>query len=345
MFARALTLGLAAAALLVTGGCDAELSEQSQNQSAPPTNLVVPDVGTSSLLQSMMDAPATTVLQGIRRFEAHWDVAGQQQHLVYREQLSCDGQGRFAVDPIETIDPQLGGGQESVFFLVQKHREGFMFWHRDFMVRDLDLFFARYQAVDLGVTTFVAGKECAQLDVQLQQGAQSVVHLAIDLETSMLLRAREELLADGSLIALIEFESLEDVPDFSGTVFHQPLNKETQLDKLKTPLLFVSAKPKLLPSGYQLLTSTVLEDVNGTETWVRYIYSDGLQELFFLYTGHEQLLNTGSSTPPPSKKDAVTVVEVGPWNVVQGTVFDGDVIVMGTAPVTELLDMIESAFN
>ena len=264
---------------------------------------------------------------------------------MYREQLSCDGQGRFAVDPLETIDPQLGGGQQSVFFLVQKHREGFMFWHRDFMVRDLDLFFSRYQAVDLGVTTTVAGKECAQLDVQLQQGAQSVVHLAIDLETSMLLRAREESLADGSLLALIEFESLADVPDFSGTVFHLPLNKETQLDKLTTPLLFVAAKPKLLPAGYQLLTSTVLEDVNGAETWVRYIYSDGLQELFFLYTGEQELISAGSPAPPATKKDSVTVLQVGPWNVVQGTVFDGEVIVMGVAPVTELLDMVESAFN
>ncbi len=354
MLARALTPVLAAFALRVAGACDAGLRERSGTTAAPggTSNQVVADVGTSSLLQRMMDAPATIVLQGIRRFETHWEVAGQQQHLVYREELSCDGQGGFAVDPIETINPSLGGGPESLFFVLQKAREGFMFQHRDFMVRDLDLFFSRYQALDLGVTTNVAGRECAQLDVQLQQGAESVWHLALDLETGMLLRVREESLVDGSLIALAEFESIKDVPDFTGKVFHQPLHKETRLDKMTTPQLFVAPQPKLVPQGYQLLETSVIQEALSQRNWVRYTYSDGLQELFFLYTGEEELVDPslgtvpGGQVPPPGPRtDEVTVIEVGPWNVVQGTVFDGEVVVMGIASVTELLDMIESAFN
>lgn len=351
MFTRTLSLVLAASALLVTGSCDSELREHSETGGTQQAsaNPVLPDVGTTSLLQGMMTAPQTTLLQGIRRFEAHWKVGGQLQHLVYREQLSCDGLGRFSVDPLETIDPELGGGQESLFFLLQKHREGFMFGHRDLMVRDLDLFFSNYQVVDLGVTTTVAGRSCAQLDIQRQLGAKSIYHLAIDLQTGMLLRSAEESLVDGSLIALIEFESLDDMPDFTGQVWHQPKSSSSssQPSKMNRLEYLGGARPKLLPPGYQLLESDLIADAAGSESWVRYIYSDGLQELFFLTATTTGPMQTAAGTTPNPgpTTDEVRVLDVGPWNVVQGSVFGADVIVMGATPVTGLLDMIESAFN
>lgn len=347
MAARTTSLLLAAAAAFTPFtlvACDSGLTEQGETLVYLAST---PDAGTTSLVQQMMNAPSSTLLQGVRRIEAHWNVAGNQQDLVYREQVTCDGQGQFAVDPVEAILPPMGGGQESVFLMLQKEREGFMFTHRDFMVRDLDLFFANYQVTDLGVTTTVAGRTCAQLDVERQRNPESIFHLAVDVQTGMILRAREEGL-DGQLISLMEFEDFSDMPDLAGTVFHAPLTANSDLANMTKPLPFVAVRPKLIPQGYQLISSEALENAPGEETWTRFIYSDGLRELFFLYRGESELVAPGGIQPAPpttQRQDKVMVLEAGPWNVVQGEVFDGEVIVMGIAPVPELLDMIESAFE
>ncbi|HVS10109.1 MAG TPA: sigma-E factor regulatory protein RseB domain-containing protein [Planctomycetota bacterium] len=296
--------------------------------------------GAQSLLQKMVLAPSSVAYQGVRRVEAHWQIASAPQDLAYRELVSGDGQGGFAIDPLEVLQPQLTRPEVDIFQLLQKGREGFLYRYRDFRVSDLGLFLASYSATDSGVISQVAGRSCAQLTIEPRTDSDRLWRAWVDIETGLVLRAREEL-EDGTLVSLMEFESLSLAPDLSQVQFHVPINEELPLPEteLAVKLGFPLAKPKLLPAGYQLTDTASVTDITDHRAWAKLTYGDGLEQVIFLHggaVGAQGLTGLGA--------DVVQSLAVGPWTVLQGQVQGQRVIAMGKVGEQALLDMVESAF-
>ncbi len=353
-------LGLPAAALAI--GLASMLACEPSGESQPagvvaarrslaaPTTRPAGREASASLLALMLDAHAKTLYQGVRRYEHHSTVGGLPQHLVYREQVSSDGAGAYAVDPLDLIDPQVSQAQEDLFLLLQHARAGLMFRYRDFRVRDLDAFTANYVAIDSGIQVQVVGRACAELQVQLQQAPDRrwVVH--VDLENGLVLRAREEA-PDGTLISLSEFESLSLTPDLSSVAFHQSQFGEQSLVPgslaASQSLGFVPQEPTLLPAGWDRIECAKLVDpTDGNRAWAKFVYSDGVELLFYLQAKRDQppaQVKTGQPGVPLGP-DVVRTLAVGAWKLTQGRVHGRDLVVMGKVAETVLYDLIQSSF-
>ena len=328
---------LSAPALLCLLACG---GGQGSGAIEPGTESQLAIAGSQSLLQKMVLAPSSVVFQGVRRVEAHWEVDGASQDLVYRELVSGDGQGRFAIDPLEVLQPPLSQPETDVFHLLQKTREGFLYRYRDFRVSELGLFLANYRVTDSGAIAQVAGRACAELAIRPRVDSDRVWRVWVDLENGLVLRAREQL-ADGTLVSLMEFESLALAPDLSQVQFHVSINQEESLreDELVEQVGFPLAKPKLLPAGYQLTDTAAIIDITDNRPWAKLTYGDGLEQVIFLLggaVGAQGLTGLGA--------DVVQALAVGPWTVLQGQVQGQRVIVMGKVSEQALLDMLESAF-
>jgi hypothetical protein len=296
--------------------------------------------------------------QATRRYEAHWQVDGQDEVLVYREQASSDGAGGFAIQPLELLEPQLGSGPESLFLLLQRAREGFFFRHRDFAIRDPELFLQRWQVIDRGPTQML-GRPCVRLEVQHQQDPDGAYHLVVDTGSGLVLRS-EERDAAGTVVSLLEFETLDLVPDLSSTLLHQPATSETVVSSeagMRAALLFVPLRPKVVPEGFELLELATVEDLSqggGGETWARFTYGDGVEQLFFLHTAQgpaEQLALGQAGTGPGggtggagTPEHTVRFARVGPWTLLFGDIDGQSYVVLGKQDEHQLLLMVESAF-
>ena len=182
----AAALGLA----LTLGACtdgnlgNLEVSSDSNHPLAAPPVAAVPQ----QLVQLMAEAPEAVVFQGTRRYEAYWDYEGSPEELIYREDVVTNGQGGFSIDPAELISPPLSSSGEDIFLLLQKTREGFFFGHRDFSIRDLQLFLKQWTVLDLGQTTFL-GRSAVLLDVRRQDNPDGYYLLTVDDQNGLVLRA------------------------------------------------------------------------------------------------------------------------------------------------------------
>jgi hypothetical protein len=152
----------------------------------------------------------------------------------------------------------------------------------------------------------------------------------------------------GALLTLLEVESLSFTPSLSGVVFHKSLNLEQELGPTSSvKLAFLPSEPKTLPKGYRLNKAVkVVESVTG-ETWVRFNYDDGLEELFFMHSGSSLSVapgaNSAGNVPAGSPEDVAKYLSIGPWTVLFGEVRGHKFIAMGKVPRHELVDMVDSA--
>jgi hypothetical protein len=309
------------------------------------------------LIQLAAAAPTATPYEGTRRYEAYWEIDGFSHMLIYREEIKADGTGQFSIDPLEVLQPNMSPSEEQVFMLLQDLRQGFMFKHRDFAIRDVKRFLNTWQVIDLGTTTQVLGRTCAQWEVRRIKGADRVYALDVDVQNGIILRSEERDLS-GAVLSMLEYDSLNLTPDFTLETFHEELGTQVQFGNgspLPTQLKFVPAKPKLLPDGYRLQDSVAIFGTG--DPWVRYTYGDGAEEIFWLHSGEAEVLYPGPLGTPNSgspgqagqgqgskPKDVVKWLPVGPWTVVWGDIGEDSFIVMGKVPREELYDLIESAF-
>jgi len=84
------------------------------------------------------------------------------------------------------------------------------------------------------------------------------------------------------------------------------------------------------------------------QTWVRFTYDDGVEELFFVHTGpsFSAVPVAGASTGPSGKShDVVKYMSIGPWTVLFGELQDHEFIAMGKVARGELVDMVDSALG
>jgi hypothetical protein len=310
---------------------------------SPPTAL------TSTLLRRSVEAPWTTAFQGTRRVEAYWTIGAQSHVEIYRERVSADGGGRFAVEPIDLLTPGATAHDASLFQLLHAARAGFSYRYRDFCIRRIGPFRRNYTAQDVGSLAVVAGRNCVVLDVERKHEATLRYRIALDLETGLVLRCREEAL-DGTLIGLMEFESIDFAPDLSSVVWHVPANDEQELRDdpalQQNQLGFSLQTPRSVSGAFELIERRLVTDSSGPapRRLAKFVYTDGVELVFFLH---------GEGTAPPALPDTAGVedyVEVldpsaklGPWTVARGWMRGLPFLCMAKLSASDLLDLAASA--
>jgi hypothetical protein len=338
----ALTLGLAFAA-----GCGSGAGAQPD---VSPRALIVtgeatPSVNWVQLLRRMNRAPLTVPHSGVRRVEQYWTVEDRPKQLSYREAVASDGTGRFSVQALAVLNPPMSMGEEAVFVALQNARAGFVQRYRDFAVRDVDAFVRNYSIVDTGALVTVAGRDCSEFLVQRTTGHSVRYWIAVDRETSLVLRTRHETAA-GVLLGVVEFETLDLAPNFatnSSTVaWHQPVTEEVPLSSDPGQALAQLGFQPRLPDGdnaeFVLQSATVVTapDPRGgpPRVWAKHALTDGAEIVFLLH---------GGADPAPGADDVVVVApSVGPWNTAEGSLHGELFTAMGRVSVDTLLDLLTS---
>lgn len=335
---RALVLGALVATLAACGGGAAAPAGGEDGRLASSAQTTV--------FEAMVAAPTTVTYGGTRRVELYPTIDGVPQAAIFREQVYADGAGGYAVETTDVIEPQLFGFELDVFRLLQDARQGFSYRYRDFLIRDLELFFANYQVVHFAQTLQVAGRACEGMRIQRKRDADRVYVLAVDQQTGVVLRTSEEAL-DGSVLALVEFESFTLTPDLAG-VSLLSWGQEAAID-LDDPqasgIDFAIEMPALVPDGFQLRQTSRVLDLQNQRPWAKLVYGDGVEQVFFLHGGTTQQAHGGSGFRAVdwNAGNRVALANVGPWAVAQGDVRGQRVIAMGKVDSAELLAMIESA--
>lgn len=286
----------------------------------------------TSLFDTIRDAPFTVAYRGLRR------VRSTYPHSVgfdYREDVASDGQGQFAIEPLEMLGAHPDG---ELFLMLRSGQQVFDYRYRDFRVLDSVLFQSNYTFTIASATTQVIGRDCLHLTVERAApflGGHYEVD--VDVETSLVLQWKEFGVA-GNQLAHVEFESLDLQPDLTGLDLISGFLTSTDLDihaNLTAGAGFEVLTPALPPTGFVLAEATLLEQDSG-DVWVRQLYTDGLERAWLIHG--PQHASAGGL------EDKMHVYTAGAWTVVAGS-FDGfQIMAAGRVRKAQLMDMIDSSF-
>lgn len=249
-----------------------------------PTSSLVPviPVGAPSFLALVPQAHLNTRLMGVRRAEFDWPTATGSIRVVQLERVAADGNGRFLVDPLSVLEPALTQDQRDLHALLQKNREGFYYNWRDFRIRDLQLFFQNWELVVVGEET-VAGRIGTVVTLRRQGQATPLRYRAVIDPPTGLVLAHEEYDELGKTVSRMRWEDLQvnaPLPELAWHVERFP-GDELQDGAAGTAQLGVRpAAPQTTPPGYRLSKSEVF--AAGGRAWLRRVYTDGVDSLFFL---------------------------------------------------------------
>ena len=295
-------------------------------------------VGDRDFLSRVMVAPSTTEYMARREvsFFVH-EENGVVEELTYLEEVTSNGHGLFDVQIEDLLEPKVSPERIEVFRLIQRGREEFFYNHRDFRVRDLELFLANYEIALRDDDVRVLDRECSVLTVSPRSGEQTYYELYVDNETSLVLVQREYDSED-RLVSEVEFveltlgtpgsEFIARAQARAGRNWRPAIPRDGLLN------LNVHA-PTFPPAGFQLLDQRIITDPLGDE-WYELIYGDGVEQIFVLF----------ALSPPPSTmvlaKEEVLLYRHGRWTVVEGHVRSERIIVLGKASSDDLILMLES---
>lgn len=308
-----------------------------------------------SVLDHMFDAPEHVAHEGRRRLEYHFESEGAPQTLIYEEHVVADGQGQFALDPGQVIAPAMTTPQREIFEALQKEREGFFFRYRDFGVRQSPLFKANYVVTDLGSRPMVAGCLCIEFSIHRLHDALSTYLVAVDPTTGLVMRC-SEFDRHGNLLARSEFLEFTLSPNLDGVEWFQGRFASEAFDDHSTvadELGFHAQAPRFVPSGYQLVRSELVHIAG--RAWVRRVYSDGVESLFFMHGGpavapsldpHATNPIHASHTPlggPNAEPFTVRVCQVGPWTMAEVKRGAENMIVVGKVGEDEVARILQSS--
>lgn len=337
---------LIALSLATLAGCGGGLDAQPAGvdiASAPEGGASAPahpgGIANAQFLRRLQSARLTVAHRGVRRVEQRWKIGDEAQELTYREQVASDGAGRFAIEALEQLTPDVDPAAASAFVLLHQARAGFTWRYRDFAVRDVEAFLLNYDLLPLGSLTVVLGRACDEYLVQRSVGHAVRYSIAVDRETGLVLRARHETAA-GELLGLVEYESLELAPDLTAVAWHTPLTVEEPLARdpqvAARQLGFRPRLPRTDGGVFRLLEAqqiTAPHPEGGEQRWAKHTLTDGVEVLFFLHGGND----------PSAREDVVRVAPpVGPWNTAEGSLRGEQFTCIGRVSVDELLDVIAS---
>jgi outer membrane lipoprotein-sorting protein len=297
---------------------------------------------TVRFLESIAEAPLKVTYHGKRRVVFDYVVDGQSQHMDYTEQVYSDGHGQFLVDPDTVAAPAMTDEQRQFFLLLQRARDSFFYLHRDFRIRDLELFQRNYTINVLPDRTTVAGRSCVAMDIERQSENASVYRIEVDPKTGLVMRWRETTFS-GAVVATVEFETFTLSPDLSGVALHGPRFAAEPLstDGAAAQMGFPVRLPRLLPNGYQLTRAERVDTPSGP--WVSVTYGDGAEQIFYLFTHRPSVPTLHGGALPNA--NIVRVYQIGPWTAAEGEFGNRRCTAVGKVGETALLDMIQSAIE
>ena len=305
-----------------------------------PVDNASPSAGTevtdTTLLERIMSAPFDVEYAGVRTVDFSYRENGVDRRLVYRERVYSDGEGQFSIDPLSVVEPPMDDERFELFELVQKNRESFFYHHRDFRVRNLDLFLSNYSVWLVRDDVSIASRNCYQLKISRRSQADRHFLIDVDRENGLVMRYRERNDA-GRTIVDVTYSSINLSPapgvtrpnDDRHEVSWRQLERGEKLDG---PL----GKPALPPQGYQLLEERVVTGPLGRE-WHELIYGDGVDQLFVLYGDEGDRENV--------VPDEINLFSLGPWLVAQGGLRETPIIAIGKVRENELLMLLESTLH
>ncbi len=317
--------------------CSREVGVPADSESAQHL-ASLPQDPAPSFLAAMVDAPARVAHAGLRRIEVRSTVDGEPTSLVYHERITADGTGRYAIEPVSVTAPSMTNLQREVFEVLQRARQGFFFKYRDLRVRDVDLFLANYAVNVVAEPVVVAGVECLEIEVTPRFGPRRSYRLAVDTSTGLILRSLERD-ATGAVVATATFLEFTLTPEEQDVEFYAERYPGTPLADATLPPGFVPARPQILPEGYREVSSDVVE-LEG-QTYVRRVYGDGFENLFFLERREPGPEATWVGGNPPTV--TVRIAEVGSFRVAEALRGRGSFFVVGKVSEGDVLAILRSA--
>jgi hypothetical protein len=155
--------------------------------------------------------------------------------------------------------------------------------------------------------------------------------------TSGLVLRWEQRTLDGTLLAEVEFETIDFRPDLTGREMHVEPYEESALDlgrDLSEQVGFPVLEPQLLPAGYRLDSAESFADAEGS-IWLRRIYHDGCDVLALV-----QSAPVSGTGPAAARMDQL---ELGAWVLFAGEIARSQVIALGRVGEDELRLFLQSS--
>jgi hypothetical protein len=314
---------------------------------APGAASFAPRFGPEYLVQTGQ-AMSTVSFRGDRRVLTRTMVEDLVAEVDYREEIISDGAGQFRITPLELLTPFLDFDEEAAFIYKQETREGFLFRHRGFVVRNVPQFFRNYEVANFGQLQLVAGRSCERLTIERQDGTGDRFVIAIDPLTSLVM-SEERLNQNNELVSKIWYETFELNPDLSGVPLTGGPSEWIGYDPQQPPAVFTETilQPTSSPVGFELNSSSYQASAGLHDLpWSQFIYSDGADEIFFLCEDARPAIGNGASSGqvlPGQEQDTVRLHTFGQWTMIEGLVRDRFVLAVGRADEQELLLMLQSA--
>lgn len=336
LLARAAAACVLAAGLL--GACSGEVGAPSDGAAGGVSALT--NAPTPPFLERMADAPERVAHAGLRRVEVHVGIDGVPTSMVYDERITADGAGRYAIEPVSVAAPSMTQPQREIFDELQRARQGFFFKYRDLRVRDLDLFLQNYAVAVVQDTPVVAGVACVEIEVTALAGPGRSYRLAVDPDSGLVLRSfeRDE---NGAIVAATTFLEFTRQPVLDGVEFHVERFPGTPLAGASLPAGFTPARPQILPVGYRELSAEVL--VLAGDTYVRRVYGDGFESVFFLERREAASPITAVGSAAAAQNVTVRMAQLGSFRVAEAARGQGSYFVVGKVSEAEVLGILRSA--
>ncbi len=318
----------------------------SEAADAPSALMLLRGPVAGNLFEQIAAAPEHTLFAGTRRWLIRAEQDGAIQESEYVERVAADGRGGFALAPVDVVRPAMRDSQLQLFELMQKGREAFLYRYRDVRIRDVDLMHQHYTARATGAVVSVAGRACDVIEIDKTREPRTHYVLAIDQVTRLVLRS-EEFARAGVLVARMEFESFDPQPDLSGVAMHANL-PSTPIDANAANMAelgFHLRRPTLV-HGFQLARAEKLDD--GTRTWARILYHDGVEPLFYLQGGPLHAHGANPTPVPTSPIGGMPVVRVfrsGSWTLASCERDGYQFLVAGKISEDDLLATLKSALE
>jgi len=335
-----------------SGGADAITTQESTKwTSQAPTKAMG-----LSIVDRMFTAPKNVAHGGLRHVVYELPSNEGPHRLEYLERVVADGQGHFALTPVRVDAPAMNATQLETFELIQKQRESFFFSYRDFGVRDRALFQANYRVTTVPTNEAFLGRECVELEIRRHDQPQTWYSVLVDSKSGLVLRSVERTTA-GVVLSRTEFLEFTLTPDLEGVEWFSPRYAPTAVPLTaasSTTLGFTPAEPRLLPAGFQHLSSDVLSAEG--DPWVRRVYGDGVESLFVLHkrradhgllqasSPHQSERMNAGSMPAPTAPTTVTIrlCQVGPWTMAEATRGLEQIFVVGKVAEAEVIRVLQS---
>jgi negative regulator of sigma E activity len=306
--------------------------------------------GGPAYFNGVAQAPLAVAYRGTREVTSTSYYQGQPTILIYTEVVASNGAGQFTIQPTDVITPVMDGFEEESFLMNQESRQDFFFTHRDFRIRNFTNFWENYRVVDLAMSLLVANRPCDHLRIERLNGTGDHFLVAIDPATSLVLR-EERVDANGQLVSRVEFTNLvlgadlSDLQLVSSASDWTPSTLSAVGGLVVGPVLVPVAPPsgfELQSIGYQIDTG-----LSGEETWVQLTYGDGVEPVFFLFKEAQSAQGNAGYQNGSAGLDnnVVSAMSLGSWNIVDGRVDGREVLVVGRVSESELLLMLQSAFE